>query len=626
MIKFKKPDNPTHLSFSFYDKNEINHLFYDKLMTETKNVYNLTLFCYNIFDLYKHELYNYLFNIVQNDISNNTLNDDYDIIIIDKLIIYFDDYVKIKDYIKNNNYYIYKFIINYINENNIIINNKNYMDIYNYIYNILLNDTNITINLNKKILFEDIIYKILYSIYNKNYTKTKDQMLNHEQFSIIDEQLIIEIKNNIYMEYRKSKDVKNKIDELLDKKLKADTTYISRFAYIKLGDKTKHIYSTMISTIANKIFSSFSSYYQLINKGYKANKPKYLKSNDKFNLIYFYSDVVVDDITLKLYTSKYISKNFNEIFGDDYIKLDNNTYVHKKYLLKIKEQKIKKKINYVYNNFYISKKHKNIIDSRYIKIDIFRKLKNNKIKTIEIKPMCGTYKVILTYENNTPTEKQDIIYSYKDAISIDLGINNLITIYDPIGEQYIISGGPLKSLNYYVTKKIATAQKHNDTYMMHKYQKIREDKINDYYNRIIKWLTLTYSTDRLIIIGYNKLWKQQSNLGTKGNHNFNKIPFIKLINKIKMKFSVILTEESYTSKCDSLSFEDLCKHENYLGKRINRGLFVSSTSKKINADLNGAINIMRKQIKLDKIEGSNLCNPKRIKIYSMKFSPVDNVC
>ena len=93
-----------------------------------------------------------------------------------------------------------------------------------------------------------------------------------------------------------------------------------------------------------------------------------------------------------------------------------------------------------------------------------------------------------------------------------------------------------------------------------------------------------------------------------------------------MKFNVILTEESYTSKCDSLSFEDLCKHENYLGKRINRGLFVSSTSKKINADLNGAINIMRKQIKLDKIEGSNLCNPKRIKIYSMKFSPVDNVC
>ena len=114
-------------------------------------------------------------------------------------------------------------------------------------------------------------------------------------------------------------------------------------------------------------------------------------------------------------------------------------------------------------------------------------------------------------------------------------------------------------------------------------------------------------------------------MGKKSNLIFNKIPFMKLINKIKMKFNVLLTEESYTSKCDGLALEDLSKQESYNGKRINRGLFKSSTNKIINADLNGAINIMRKQLNLTKITGDRLMSPKRIQIYSMMFNPVDNV-
>jgi len=200
-----------------------------------------------------------------------------------------------------------------------------------------------------------------------------------------------------------------------------------------------------------------------------------------------------------------------------------------------------------------------------------------------------------------------------------------MTIYDPSGYQYIISGGPLKSINYYTTKKIGEGQTNNNKNIMNKYEKLREDKINDYFNKIVKWLLLTYQSKELIIIGYNKNWKQNSNLGKKGNLSFNKIPFAKLINKIKMKFNVITTEESYTSKCDSLSFESLDKKENYNGKRITRGLYMSSNEKKINADLNGAINIMRKQICLKEITGKNLFNPKRINIFR-EACPVDNVC
>jgi putative transposase len=245
---------------------------------------------------------------------------------------------------------------------------------------------------------------------------------------------------------------------------------------------------------------------------------------------------------------------------------------------------------------------------------------------IEIKPVFGTFKVILTYENEHKKETKTININSTDVISIDLGVNNLMTIYNPNGNQYIISGGPLKSLNYYISKKISKHQRLKDDYYINKYQKIREDKINDYFNRIVKWLTTEYSSEKLIIIiGYNKGWKDKSNMGKKSNLIFNKIPFMKLINKIKMKFNVLLTEESYTSKCDGLALEDLSKQESYIGKRINRGLFKSSTEKIINADLNGAINIMRKQIKLTKITGYRLMSPKRIQIYSMMFNPVDNV-
>lgn len=59
---------------------------------------------------------------------------------------------------------------------------------------------------------------------------------------------------------------------------------------------------------------------------------------------------------------------------------------------------------------------------------------------------------------------------------------------------------------------------------------------------------------------------------------------------------VIIREESYTSKCSFIDNEEICKHENYLGKRIYRGLFRTKENKIINADLNGALNILRKEV------------------------------
>ena len=55
---------------------------------------------------------------------------------------------------------------------------------------------------------------------------------------------------------------------------------------------------------------------------------------------------------------------------------------------------------------------------------------------------------------------------------------------------------------------------------------------------------------------------------------------------------------------------------------MKRGLFSSSTNVLLNADINGAINIMRKWkirngIKDKKITGINLCNPITVKLSAL---------
>lgn len=104
-----------------------------------------------------------------------------------------------------------------------------------------------------------------------------------------------------------------------------------------------------------------------------------------------------------------------------------------------------------------------------------------------------------------------------------------------------------------------------------------------------------------VVIGKNKNWKQEVNIGSRNNQNFVNIGHAEFINKIKYKcelegIEVTLQEESYTSKCSFLDNESIGKHKTYLGKRIKRGLFEASDGRKINADVNGAGNILRKAI------------------------------
>ncbi|SQE24366.1 transposase, IS605 OrfB family [Campylobacter jejuni subsp. doylei] len=194
-------------------------------------------------------------------------------------------------------------------------------------------------------------------------------------------------------------------------------------------------------------------------------------------------------------------------------------------------------------------------------------------------------------------------------LSIDLGLNNFVTSIDNQSKQpFIINGRAIKSVNPFFNKLRAkytqTLKLSNNKFHSKKLANLalkRDCKINDFMHKSSDFIIKHCVEHKIanIVIGKNKEWKQEIDLGKKTNQNFVSIPYNSFIEKMAYKcenygIKLHLTEESHTSKCDHLANESLGHRENYLGKRIKRGLFKSSTGKFINADLNGAIGIARK--------------------------------
>jgi putative transposase len=206
-------------------------------------------------------------------------------------------------------------------------------------------------------------------------------------------------------------------------------------------------------------------------------------------------------------------------------------------------------------------------------------------------------------------------------LGIDLGINNLVTCVvasrvkdhsDHLSNEseispLLIKGKILKSINQYYNKMRAVYQ----NFVGDKGTSKRILKLTYKRNMVVQ--NYLHHTSRFIInyclqhnignivIGKNDGWKQRVNLSKATNQKFVSIPFATLISQITYKaeevgIKVILTEESYTSKVDHLANETMEHHETYLGKRIKRGLFRSSSGQLLNADVNGALGILRKVI------------------------------
>lgn len=245
-----------------------------------------------------------------------------------------------------------------------------------------------------------------------------------------------------------------------------------------------------------------------------------------------------------------------------------------------------------------------------IHIPQWDKYKDNlkTFKQVRINPLRNgqIIEIEVIYETNI----KNIDLDYNKYSSIDLGVDNFVTMITEDNQPVIYNGKQIKSINQFFNKRLSKYKsqlekcnkKKTSKKISNLYEK-RNNVLDDLFHKTSKHIVNYLINNKIgtIVVGYNKGWKDSINIGKRNNQTFVSISYNKLINYIKYKcelcgIKVIITEESYTSKCDSLAMESIEKHEIYKGKRINRGLYQSSVGKLINADVNGALNILRKVV------------------------------
>ena len=308
-------------------------------------------------------------------------------------------------------------------------------------------------------------------------------------------------------------------------------------------------------------------------------------------------------------TLKMVDQNMKSFFNA--IKAKKSKAKLPKYL-----DKVKGRFLVTYTNQAIGKK---ALQNGYVelsKTNIKIKTKVKDVKQVRIVPQNNFIVVEVLYEvKPKPHDNSKEMYC-----GIDFGLNNLMTCSFQNDSPLIINGKPLKSINWHYNKEKSRLQSLLDgrKKTSKRIQNItlkRNNRINDYLHKTTK-IFVNYLVSKEInnvVIGYNKEWKQGINIGRVNNQNFVGIPYYKLLNMLTYKcelegISVIETEESYTSKCSFLDDEDICRHEEYDGKRIKRGLYKASDGRLINADVNGALNILKKVIGKFEYDSIKVCS------------------
>lgn len=205
-------------------------------------------------------------------------------------------------------------------------------------------------------------------------------------------------------------------------------------------------------------------------------------------------------------------------------------------------------------------------------------------------------------------------------IGIDIGVDNLAAVCNNVGLPfYLIDGKGLKSMNKYYNKLVSHYKSklmrddptrddpekitHHTSKRIKSITAKRNRKIDDYLHKASRWVVEFARSNNIhvIVVGKNDLWKQHSNLGRKNNQSFVQIPHQRFINMMTYKaeeygIKVIEREESYTSKTSFLDNEFPTHHEEYLGRRFQRGLFKTSNGIQVNADSNAGLQMIKKYI------------------------------
>lgn len=202
-----------------------------------------------------------------------------------------------------------------------------------------------------------------------------------------------------------------------------------------------------------------------------------------------------------------------------------------------------------------------------------------------------------------------------EELGLDFGIDNLVTGISTVGTAFIIDGKLLKAANQWYNKERSRLQSIKDlqdikgeTNLLATITYNRGNFMRDYLSKaghLIVQHCLDNGIGR-VVVGVNPLWKQESNIGRVNNQNFVQIPFWKLRRFLKHLCEINGIEylevmESYTSKASFLDRDAIPEYDPsrtdkpvFSGKRVKRGLYRSKGGQTVNADLNGAANILRK--------------------------------
>ena len=273
------------------------------------------------------------------------------------------------------------------------------------------------------------------------------------------------------------------------------------------------------------------------------------------------------------------------------------------------------------------------------------------VKT-EVKPQYGGYSILLTF-------KEDIILPEvpkfpKRILGIDVGVDNFCAVANNfVGTPFLIKGGAIKSMNQNFNKErarlLSEVTKGSDsthsvkkTKQLHTLSRRRETRLRDFFYKTA-WYLVRYAKRQqveVIVAGHNEDQKQNICIGRQNNQNFVSIPFCRFLDILrytaaKAGIPVVLREESYTSKASLLDLDaipaykkgDTINHT-FSGKRVRRGLYKTNSGFFINADINGAGNILRKEYPYayDGQDMKYLCETTEVVSYTDIYAGATSLC
>ena len=246
-------------------------------------------------------------------------------------------------------------------------------------------------------------------------------------------------------------------------------------------------------------------------------------------------------------------------------------------------------------------------------------LLDKKVKEIRIIPKAKARFFEIQYIYEAECVQRNL--NTNNALALDLGVNNLVTAVSSQGKTFIIDGRRLKSINQWFNKENARLQSIKDkqyygkksTNRQKSIARDRNNKVNDYMNKAArKVINYCIANDiGTLVVGYNETFQRGSHIGKQNNQNFVNILYGQLRSKLEYLCTLngivfVKQEESYTSKSSFWDKDDIPVYNadnpreyQFSGNRVHRGQYKTASGKTINADVNGALNIMRKSSVVD---------------------------